>query len=97
MRRADMEIADLIGRKVVLDTAGPIIYLGTLHAVTGEGFWLTEADVHDRDEGNMNKELYVIEARKQGISANRRRVLVLRAVVVSVSALDDVGVIEEQA
>ncbi len=90
-----MEIADLIGRKVVLDTAGPILYLGTLQAVTGEGFWLSEADVHDRNEGNMNKEHYVIESRKQGISANRRRVLVLRTVVVSISALEDVGVIED--
>jgi hypothetical protein len=89
-----MELTDLIGNKVVLDTAGPIIYLGTLRAVTSEGFWLSEADVHDRSEGSM-KELYVIEARRQGISANRRRVLVLRSVVTSISALDDVAVIEE--
>jgi hypothetical protein len=91
----NMELTDLIGNKVVLDTAGPIIYLGTLRAVTSEGFWLSEADVHDRSEGSMNKELYVIEARRQGISANRRRVLVLRSVVTSISALDDVAVIEE--
>jgi hypothetical protein len=91
MRRADMELKDLIGNKVVLDTAGSIIYLGTLEAITGEGFWLTEADVHDRDEGHMNKEQYAIEAKKQGICANRRRVLVLRPVVMSISALDDIA------
>jgi hypothetical protein len=86
----DRELAELIGKKVVLDTAGSIIYLGTLEAATAEGFWLTEADIHDRDEGHMTKELYVIEAKKQGICANRQRVLVIRSVVMSVSTLDDV-------
>ncbi len=85
-----MDLTDLIGRKVVLDTAGSILYLGTLEAVTVEGFWLTGADVHDRLEGSMTKELYVIEAKKQGIATNRQRVFVMRAVVMSLSALDDV-------
>lgn len=85
-----MESTDLIGSKVVLDTAGSLLYLGALEAVTPEGFWLTEADVHDRGEGHMNKEQYIIEARKQGICANRQRVLVMRAVVMSISALDDI-------
>jgi hypothetical protein len=85
-----MDATDLIGQKVVLDTAGSILYLGTLEAVTPEGFWLVDADVHDCDEGNMTKELYCIEARKQGIAVNRKRVLVMRTVVMSISALDDI-------
>jgi hypothetical protein len=85
-----MDMTDMVGRKVVLDTGGSILYLGTLEAVTPEGFWLAEADVHDRDEGHMTKELYCIEAKKQGIGVNRKRVLVMRAVVMSVSALDDI-------
>ena len=85
-----MELTHLIGNRVVLDTDGSILYLGTLEALTSEGFWLTEADVHDRGEGHMNKELYVIEAKKQGICANRQRVLVMRSVVMSISALDDI-------
>lgn len=85
-----MDLKDLIGKKVVLDTAGSILYLGLLEAVTAEGFWLSDADVHDRDEGHMTKELYVIEARKQGITASRKRVLVMRSIVMSVSVLDDI-------
>ena len=85
-----MELTDLIGSKIVLDTAGSMIYLGTLEVITAEGFWLGEADVHDRDEGHMNKEQYVIEARKQGICTNRKQVFVMRSVVMSISALDDI-------
>ena len=85
-----MDVTDLVGKKVVLDTGGSILYLGTLEAVMPEGFWLTEADVHDRGEGHMSKELYVIEARKQGIASNRKRVLVMRSIVMSVSTLDDI-------
>lgn len=85
-----MELTDLIGKQVVLDTAGTILYLGTLEAVSPEGFWLAGADVHDRGEGHMTKELYIIESKKQGICANRQRVLVMRSVVMSVSVLDDI-------
>lgn len=84
------DLNELTGKQVVLDTAGPILYLGTLEPITAEGFWLTEADVHDTSEGHMNKELYVIEAKRQGICANRQRVFVLRSVVMSISALEDV-------
>ncbi len=85
-----MELNDLIGKEVVLDTAGSILYLGRLEAVTPEGFWLSEADVHDRDEGHMNKEHYVVEARRGGICPNRQRVMVMRSVVMSISALEDI-------
>lgn len=85
-----MELRDLTGRQVVLDTAGTLLYLGTLEAVTAEGFWLADADVHDCAEGHMTKELYVIEAKRGGIVANRRRVMVTRSVVMSISSLEDI-------
>jgi hypothetical protein len=85
-----VDLAELTGRQVVLDAAGTILYLGTLEQITAEGFWLGGADVHDTREGHMSKELYVIEAKRDGICANRQRVFVLRSVVMSVSALDDV-------
>ncbi len=79
---------ELIGRTVVLDTAGSLVYLGTLESVSDEGFWLRDADVHNRDDGHANNELYVMEASRDGIRVNRRRVLVLRGVVTSMSPLD---------
>ena len=79
---------ELIGRTVVLDTAGSLVYLGTLESVSDKGFWLRDADVHNRDDGHANNELYVMEASRDGIRVNRRRVLVLRGVVTSMSPLD---------
>ena len=77
----------LVGQLVVLDTAGPLVYLGTLEAVTAEGFWLRDADVHNRADGHANNELYVLDAKREGIRVNRRQVLVLRPTVASVSPL----------
>ncbi len=75
---------------VVLDTGGPMVYLGTLAAVTSTGFVLVDADVHDTRDGHATPEVYVNEVRLQGISVNRRRVLVMRSAVASVSRLADV-------
>lgn len=80
----------LIGRKVVLDTAGPIMFLGTLKEVQADGFWLENADLRDRNEGHVTKESYACEAKLNGIRANRRRLFVAAHVVISASALDDV-------
>lgn len=82
-------IAGYVGRKVVLDTEGPIMYLGTLREVRPEGYWLEDADIRDRNEGHVSKESYACEAKLNGIRANRRRIFVMAKVVISASALDD--------
>ena len=84
------ELSEWIGRQVVLDTAGPIVYIGTLEQINREGYWLTDADVHDRNDGQASKELYVLEVSLHGIRANRSRVFVMRSVVISASLLDEV-------
>ena len=80
----------LIGREVVLDTAGPLMYLGTVESVTEAGVWLTDADVRDQQSGHASKDFYVVESKLHGIQVNRARVYVCRSTVLSVSALDDV-------
>ncbi len=83
-----------VGRCVVLDTQGPQLYIGVLESYDERGYWLVEADVHDRDDGHSGKELYINDAHllhKAGArTVNRRRAFVDRAAVVSISALDDV-------
>jgi len=83
-------LASLVGHMVVLDTAGPITYIGRLLEVRPDGFWLEAADLRDRNEGHVTKERYICEARQQGVRANRRRIFVFSHVVISASALDDV-------
>ena len=86
---------DFLGRCVVLDTQGPRVYLGQLEAYDERGYWLPDADVHDRDEGHSTNEQYVNDAcllaRSGARQVNRRRVFVERTVIVSISALDDVN------
>ena len=83
-----------VGRCIVLDTQGPLIYIGRLEAHDERGYWLVKVDVHDRDEGHSTKEKYVNDAHllhKSGArQINRRRVFVERTAIVSISALDDV-------
>ena len=86
----DTSIAALIGTPVVLDTAGPIIYLGTLREVRPDGYLLTEADVHDCRDGHAGKELYLCESKRDGLHANRASVFVFRETVLSISRLADV-------
>ncbi len=87
-------LTQFVGRCVVLDTQGPLVYIGLLVARDDRGYWLTDADVHDRDEGHSTKEKYVNDAsllhRSGARQVNRRSVFVERHAVVSISALDDV-------
>ena len=84
------DLTPLIGRQLVLDTAGPILYLGTLEAVTAGGLWLTDADVRDQRSGHASKDFYIVETKLHGIQINRAKVYVCRSTVLSVTALDDV-------
>ena len=90
MAKPPSTLEAFVGRKIVLDTAGTITYLGTLKETRPDGFWLEDADLRDQREGHQTKEHYVAEARTIGIRPNRRRVFVFRHVVISISALDDV-------
>jgi hypothetical protein len=84
------DLDQLVGRNVVLDTAGSVFYLGRLTAHNAIGFWLSEADMHNANEGHATREQYIAEAVRGGIRVNRHRVFVLRQAVISVSALEDV-------
>ena len=80
----------MLNEPVVLDTGTSILYIGTLEEVTDEFFVLASADMHDCRDGHANKEVYLMETQKEGIAANRRRVVVMRSAVISVSRLVDV-------
>ena len=86
----DDGIERLIGRQVVLDTDGPVLFLGILKEVVPGGYWLAAVDLHDCREGHASKEVYLIEAKRNGVNPNRDRALVMASAVISVSALDDI-------
>jgi hypothetical protein len=84
------EYSDFLSQVVVLDTGGPIVYIGKLEQVTPAGFVLLDADLHDSRDGHATSESYVNAARTQGVSSNRRHILVMKSAVMSISKLDDV-------
>jgi small nuclear ribonucleoprotein (snRNP)-like protein len=92
--RAANSLDRFIGHCVVLDTQGPLVYIGLLEGYDDRGYWLVQADVHDRSEGHSTNEKYIHDAcvlQREGTRAiNRRRVFVERAAIVSVSALEHV-------
>ena len=80
----------LIGKEVVLDTEGPMVFMGRLASHDADGFWLEEADVHNCNDGHAQREQYIAESARDGIRVNRARVFIFRQAVVGVSALSDV-------
>lgn len=92
---------EFLQRRVVLDTNGSMIYIGLLQAYDERGYWLINADVHDRQEGHATKEEYISKARELEQSGdarvNRRRIFVDRAFVISISAMEDVAPAVEDA
>jgi small nuclear ribonucleoprotein (snRNP)-like protein len=95
----NLSLNEFLECRVVLDTSGPMLYIGRLTGFDPDGFWLIDADVHDRSDGHSTKEQYVNEAheleRSGSLRVNRRRVYVERRAVISISRLADV-VVEEQ-
>jgi hypothetical protein len=83
-------IEKFVGQNVVLDTQGPLIYLGRLEQVGPSALVLIEADVHDRSDGRASKEEYMFESKVHGVRVNRRSVIVKRSEIASISLLDDV-------
>ena len=70
MNECDIEF--LIDRRVVLDTSGTMIYIGKLVRIRDAGYWLADADVHDRSDGHSTKEQYVNEAHELARSGSLR-------------------------
>ncbi|MFQ5414789.1 MAG: hypothetical protein ACE5E6_10060 [Phycisphaerae bacterium] len=82
----------MLNEPVVLDTALPIVYIGTLASVTDTVFVLRDADLHDCRDGHAVREAYIAATRAGGVSVNRRNIVVLRSAVMSISRLADVVV-----
>lgn len=90
MAESEQEFGELIGKQVVLDAASLFVYLGTLKEVRRALFVLEDADVHDLRDTTTTRELYVRDAKRHGINANRKRVFVRRDDIISLTALAEV-------
>ncbi len=80
----------LEGREVVLDLASQYVVLGTFRGRDSHHYIIDNADVHDLRDTTTSRELYVLDAKRHGINANRKRVFVRKDGVVGLSDLADV-------
>jgi hypothetical protein len=88
-RHAD-PLEPFLGQIVILDTQGPLIYIGTLERITEMSLVLVDADVHDSNDSRASKDLYIVETRDLGVRVNRQRAVVMRQQIASASLLRDV-------
>jgi small nuclear ribonucleoprotein (snRNP)-like protein len=82
---------ELLNSKVVIDLRSEYVCLGTLLRYDEQFLELKNADLHDLRDTDTTRELYVIEAKQNGISRNRKRLLLVRADIVGIARLDDVA------
>ena len=88
------DLKDLVGRQIVVDTDGPLVYIGTLAEVGHGVMAFGEVDVHDmRDSQSVTtREVYIMQSRKHGVQANREGVRIPLDKVSSVSLLSEIKV-----
>jgi len=82
----------MLNEQVVLDTDTPIVYIGTLTEIMDDALVLADTDMHDCRDGHANREVYLAEARDAGVAVNRRNVVVMRSVIISISRLADIAI-----
>lgn len=84
------ELAEMIGKQIVVDTDSSYIYIGTLDRVGPDFVTLLNVDVHDCSDSRSTKDQYAHEALTIGDRFNRNAAIVRLARVVSISKMDDV-------
>ena len=78
---------ELHGMTVVVDTAGPKLYVGRCDTETPDGIHLLDADVHEATE--VSKEAYLKKANMYGVFAKHKTLFVPRAEIASVRKLGE--------
>ena len=80
-----------VGAAVVCDLDEFYMVIGVLAELGSDHLLFTEADLHDHREANSTKEVYVLETRKLGVRANRKRLAIPLRRLVAISRLDEIA------
>jgi small nuclear ribonucleoprotein (snRNP)-like protein len=80
---------EYLDQKVVIDLRSEYVCLGTLKKIDEHFLELRNADLHDLRDTETSRENYVAAAVATGIKRNRKRLVLMRAEVVAISALAD--------
>lgn len=77
-------------KEVVIDVEAMFVYAGQLTDISEKTITLLNADVHDLRDSNTTRERYVLDTKIDGIRSNRKKVLISRSQILSISLLKDV-------
>lgn len=83
-------LEEMIGARVVIDFRSEYVCLGTLNRVDGHFLELKNADLHDLRDTDTSRENYVASSVSTGIKRNRKKILLTRTEIVSISRFEDV-------
>jgi len=81
---------DLHGVTVVLETTGPLTYLGRFDTQDERGMHLLDVAVHDATGGAASKEEFIRRSAKFGIRAERKHVVVRTEEVARIRRLGEI-------
>ena len=84
-------IEEYLNQKVVIDLHSPYVCLGTLTRFDEGFFEVVNADLHDPRDTKTSRENYIAASLSTGIKRNRKKILVSRRDIISVSLLADVA------
>lgn len=80
----------LHGITVVVDTHGPLVYVGRCDTMDAEGIVLHDADLHEERQGGRSKAEYLKRAAMVGVWKKFETVVVKREDIASVRKLGEI-------
>ncbi|MFQ5655373.1 MAG: hypothetical protein ACE5GW_11665 [Planctomycetota bacterium] len=85
------DLGELHGITVVVETDGPLLFIGRCHEETAGGVILLDADLHDADKDSMPREEYLARAIRFGVWKKHDRVAIPRERVISIRRLGEMA------
>ena len=77
-------------KTVVLDLSSPYVAIGEFSSADDNFVVLNNADIHDMRESRTTRDIYLIQAKENGIRVNRRSVTIRKEEIVAIAMLNDV-------
>ncbi len=86
------DLGELHGITVVVDTSGPMVYIGRCHEADDERVVLRDVDEHEDGREGTSKEELVQRAARFGVWKKHHRLVVPRAEVTSIKRLGEIAI-----
>jgi hypothetical protein len=83
--------AELHGITVVVETSGPLTYVGRYDSQDERGVLMLDVGVHDAQAASVPKDEYVRKSARFGIRSDHKRLVVPAAEVTRITRLGEVG------